>query len=246
MPDIFISSNNPKTSGSDNKKPHWETLPPLTPEAKRQLEKEKIGQSINIPKGTDKHKLPGHSHNPLAAYSFYPDNIKFISADSQEKIVLLLRRHPLTNLPWIIITFFMIIAPFFAMIIPFYDVVPGEIRTVAMIVWYMITSAFVLEEFLGWFFNVNIVTDERIFDVDFLSLMYRDISEADLDQIQDVTVEVGGTFRTFFGYGNVLIQTAAQVPRIEFGSVPHPDKVAKVLRELGVDEEIEKIEGRIR
>ena len=40
-------------------------------------------------------------------------------------------------------------------------------------VWYLILAAFIFEEFLGWFFNVNIITDERIVEVDFHNLIYR-------------------------------------------------------------------------
>jgi len=57
---------------------------------------------------------------------------------------------------------------------------------------------------------------------------------------------MGGVIRTVFNYGDVLIQTASEVPRIEFSSVSKPDLVAKVLRELRVEEEQEKIEGRTR
>jgi len=44
----------------------------------------------------------------------------------------------------------------------------------------------------------------------------------------------------------VVIQTAAAIPLITFEAVPKPDKVAKTLRELRVEEEQEKIEGRVR
>jgi membrane protein YdbS with pleckstrin-like domain len=57
---------------------------------------------------------------------------------------------------------------------------------------------------------------------------------------------MGGVIRTIFNYGDVLIQTASEVPRIEFQAVSRPDKVAKILRELRVEEEQEKIEGRVR
>lgn len=110
----------------------------------------------------------------------------------------------------------------------------------------MFTVAFILEQFLGWYFNVNVVTDERIFDVDFANLVYREITDANIDQIQDVTVTIGGVLRTMINYGDVLIQTAAEIPQIDFRGVPKPDTVAKILRELRVEEEQEKIEGRVR
>ena len=59
----------------------------------------------------DVHNLPGHSHNPLSAYCYFPDKVKFIATDPEEKIVLLLRKHPITNLRWLIIAFFMTLAP---------------------------------------------------------------------------------------------------------------------------------------
>ena len=79
-----------------------------------------------------------------------------------------------------------------------------------------------------------------------MHLVYREITDANIDQIQDVTVEVGSAIRTTFNYGDIIIQTAAQIPKIEFEAVPQPDRVAKILRDLRIEEEVEKLEGRIR
>lgn len=233
MPDVFISSKGKQKKVESDKK---HNVP---------KESEKVLMT-KIPDGADRHSLPGHTHNPFAAYYFYPDNVKFINEDPEEKIILLLRRHPITNIGWISLAFLMIIAPsFFPFFLPF-ELLPFRYELVVTLVWYLITTAFVLEEFLKWFFHVNIVTDERIIEVDFLGLFYREITDANIDQIQDVTPRVGGAVRTFFNYGDVVIQTAAAVPLITFEAVPQPDKVAKVLRELRVEEEVERLEGRIR
>lgn len=194
----------------------------------------------------DKDDFPGHTKNPLAAFNYIPDKVNFIAADSKEKVILLLRRHPITNVPWIITAVLMIIAPILLDALPLFDAVPLNIRLVASLFWYLITAAFILEEFLDWFFNIYIVTDERVFDVDFVNLLYREITDANIDQIQDVTTKVGGVIPTIFNYGDVVIQTAAEIPQIEFRSVPRPDTVAQVLRELRIQEEVEKIEGRVR
>lgn len=204
------------------------------------------GHKIKLPRGRARHKIAGHSHSPLAAYNHYPDRIKFAGADSEEKIVLLLRRHPITNIKWLVLAAIMFLAPSLSLFFPIIDFLPERYQVVAMMVWYLVTTAFVFEEFLAWFFNVLIVTDERVFDVDFVNLVYVEITDANIDQIQDVTVRVGGVIRTLFDYGDVLIQTASEIPQIEFHGVPHPDNVAKILRELRVEEEIEKLEGRVR
>jgi hypothetical protein len=194
----------------------------------------------------EKHSLPGHTHNVLASFFYYPDRVDFVNKDPEEVVILLLRRHPITNIPWLLMSFVLIMAPGFLSVLPLMDGIPGNFQTVFVVIWYMITTAFILEKFLSWFFNVNIVTDERIIDVDFVHLIYREISDADIEQIQDVSVEIAGTIRTFFNYGDVLIQTAAEQTKIRFEAVPHPDRVAKILRELRVEEQEEKAEGRIR
>jgi len=194
----------------------------------------------------ERHDLPGHSHSPLSAFCYFPDRINFIQQDKEEQVVLLLRRHPITNLGWIITSFFLLIAPGFVSVLPAFEALPPGFKTVSYMLWYLIIFSFIYEKFLSWFYNVNVVTDERIFDVDFVHLIYREITDANLDQIQDVTVTIGGGIRTIFNYGDVIIQTAAEIPQIEFEAVPNPDGVAKILRELRVEEEVEKIEGRVR
>ncbi|OGM25064.1 hypothetical protein A2715_03935 [Candidatus Woesebacteria bacterium RIFCSPHIGHO2_01_FULL_39_32] len=214
--------------------------------SKKQIEVKKPEKKFKTPEDMDRHELPGHNHNPFAAYCYYPDHVNFVNADPEEKVVLLLRRHPITNLSWISIAFLMVIAPsFFVLIAPF-SLLPPGFQVVLTILWYLIVTAFILEEFLSWFFHVNIVTDERIIEVDFINLIYREVTDANIDQIQDVTVVVGGAPRTFFRYGNVVIQTASEIPKIEFEAIPNPDAVARVLRELRIEEEQEKLEGRVR
>ena len=190
--------------------------------------------------------FPGHTNNPLAAFAYFPDKVHFIAADSNERVILLLRKHPITNIPWIITAILMVIAPLLLDALPLFDAIPLNIRLIASLFWYLITIAFILEEFLAWFFNVYIVTDERVFDVDFVNLIYREITDANIDQIQDVTTKVGGVIPTIFNYGDVVIQTAAEIPQLEFVAVPRPDTAAQVLRQLRVQEEVEKVEGRVR
>lgn len=193
-----------------------------------------------------KRQLPRRSYGPLSAFCYFPSGVKFVSKDSKEEIVLFLRRHWVTNIHWIVISAILLFAPGVLGNFPILSFLPDNFQFIAVAIWYMVVVAYILESFLDWFFNVCIITDERVFDVDFVNLIYREITDADLDQIQDVTVRMGGVIRTIFNYGDVIIQTAGEVPRIEFSAVPSPDKVAKILRELRVEEEVEKMEGRVR
>src|SRR5690606_33517842 len=101
------------------------------------------------------------------------------------------------------------------------------------------------ESFLTWFFHVFIITDERIIDVDFISLIYKQVTSAKIDNIEDVSSITGGAVRSIFDFGTVQIQTAGARPEIAFEDVPHPSRVKRLLNELLLEEEREKIEGRV-
>lgn len=230
MPDIFTSNNTPSHAAGASEGTHH----------KHQV------SSHKMPSVEELKKSPGYNAGGLSSYCYYPKKINFFNKDKEEKVVLLLRKHPITNIPWLFISGIMFAAPLFVDILPFFASVPVNFQVFGILLWYLLVFAFSLEQFLTWFFNVNIITDERLFDVDFINLLYRQITDANLDQIQDVTVKIGSVVRTIFNYGDVHIQTAGNVAEIEFEAVPNPDRVAKILRELRVEEEIEKIEGRIR
>jgi uncharacterized membrane protein YdbT with pleckstrin-like domain len=222
-------------------------MPDIFTAKEKELQKKEMPQR-EPQKETERALLLGHTHNPLAAFSYYPDPNKtaFETQDREEKVVLLLRKHPITNIGWILIATFMLLGPVVLNSFPLLAFLPANFQFIAILAWYLVTTAFILENFLSWFFNVYIITDERVVDVDFYNLIYKQVSDAKIDKIQDVTYNMGGAIRTIFNYGNVLIQTAAEVNEFEFGAVPRPDKVAKVLQELMIEEEQEKIEGRVR
>jgi membrane protein YdbS with pleckstrin-like domain len=185
------------------------------------------------------------TRNPLSAYMVKP-KVQFETQDRKEKIILLLRRHWFTNLWWLITTVFLIIVPFFWVLVPGFNFFPLRFQVMLTVMWYLLTIAFVFEQFLSWYYNVYLITDERVVDVDFHSLLYKEVSETKIDNIQDFTFVMGGLWRSMLNFGTVYIQTAAEKLQFDFDDVPHPDRVAKVLNELILEEEKEKLEGRVR
>lgn len=204
------------------------------------------------PTAGDKYKktlykdLPTQPHNPLGSIIFCPENLKFESMDSEEKVVLFLRKHFVTNIPWMLMSAILFLIPSFISGLELFNEIPSNFKFVFILIWYLIATAYTLESFLTWFFNVYIVTDERVIDVDFYNLIYKEVSDANIDRIQDVTYNMGGVVRAMFNYGDVLIQTASEVPNFEFLAVPQPDKVVRVLQDLRIEEQQEAIEGRVR
>ena len=232
MKDLYIAPTKAKT-------PHPVSKSSSPAEKLKTALAQEVGETTSSGK-------PKTNSNPLSAFAFYPRKVNFEIQARQEKVILLLRRHPITNLPWLATATVLILIPNFISFLPLPFTLPPRFQTVFLLIWYLITLAFIFENFLSWFFNVNIVTDERIIDFDFSNLIYKDISDAKLDQIQDVRVVVSGVIRVLFNYGDVFIQTAAERPNFEFLAVPHPERVSKLLDHLRQEEEQEKLEGRIR
>lgn len=181
------------------------------------------------------HNQPGHTHNPFSCFSYRPDNVSFDTQDDGEKIVLLLRAHPITNIPWILAACLLALAPSILTLAPFLSFLPGNFQFVVLLMWYLIVAAFVIESFLGWFFNIYIVTDERVVDIDFINLIYKEDSHANLEDVQEIKASVGGVVGTMFNFGNVSMQTAGAHPTIEFGNVGDPASVVKITRQLQED-----------
>ncbi|HWA52316.1 MAG TPA: PH domain-containing protein [Patescibacteria group bacterium] len=179
--------------------------------------------------------LPNHTHNPLSAYCYFPHGVGFINKEPDEKIILLVRRHVITNLGWITLVIIMLVAPAILNYFPLLGFLPLKFQTLAVLFWYLLTLAIAIQGFLSWFFTVNIVTNLRVIDIDFDNLIYRKVTDAKLDHIEDATVKMGSVIRTLFDYGDVLIQTAAEVPEVEFWAVPHPDKIDKLLSDLRLE-----------
>lgn len=230
MPDIFVAA-------SHNRK-------------KKEVKKAVAGRpnrhetAVAVVKALD-HRLaqPGHH---LATFATFPRSVTFETQQKEEPIVLLLRRHWLTNVGWLMLAGLMVLAPLFLNIVPLLNNFPANFQIIFIILWYLLTLSFVFEKFLGWFFDIYLVTDERVVDVLFYSMTFKQIADAGLGKIQDITYRVSGVSGSIFNYGDILIQTAGEQPNIEFKSVPRPADVVKILNELITQEEQDMLDGRAR
>ncbi len=175
---------------------------------------------------------------PLTSFAVSPEGIRFETQDDTETVVLFLRQHMIVLLGPALLTVLLVITPvgllpllFRYLTLPFTR--PTSYIIVGTAMWYVVTFGFALMSFLRWFFNIYIVTDKRIVDIDFIHLLYKEFSEARLDKIQDVTYKSSGIFSVFFDYGDAYVQTAGgDLPNIEFLSVPKPAKVVETISKL--------------
>lgn len=171
------------------------------------------------------------------AYSERPQ-IRFKDQEEGEVVLLLLRRHFFTNSPWIIGTFLLFLLPFvfflspYTSIFPFLELLPVRFLLFITLGWYHFLSTFVLISFVGWFFNIDLVTDKRVLDIDYWGFLFFNVSETPLSNIQDVTYNISGLGQTLLNYGNLYIQTAGTSANFDFADVPNPAAVHDLITDL--------------
>jgi len=183
---------------------------------------------------------------------------QFESQNENEKVVILGRRHFITNISWIALVCFAFFVPFFWNEFPLVADVTDNVHFSLTVLWYLALAFFAVQKFLLWFYNVYIVTDERIVDVDFFGLLYKNVNVTEIRKIEDVNYSQRGVWASFFNYGNVVIETASEQRSDEvfgktgeaspftFEAISSPDEVVKVISELMEQEEKEEYEGRTK
>lgn len=165
-------------------------------------------------------------------------NYEFKDKKRDEDIIIVLRRHWLT----FIIQFMPIVAGVVCIILVHFFVIEfmSEVlinggqdvlffveSLMAMILWLI---AFVF--WVDYYFDVWIITDCRIVDIEQLGLFRRNVSELEHSKVQDVTTEIHGILPTLLNYGFVYVQTAGKQTRFIFKQVSRPMMIRKMILNL--------------
>lgn len=163
----------------------------------------------------------------------------FETQEDDEQVVLLLRAHEITNIPWIsaVVLLALVGIVLFFLTVSFVRDLPLSNFDLALllVVWLLMLSGFSLQRYLYWYFNVYIVSNKKIVDVDYFNLFYKQISETHLENIEDITHSVGGIVQSNFDFGNLHIQTAGTQGNFEFLEVPDPDGVQEKIMSLAAE-----------
>ncbi|MDZ7587595.1 MAG: hypothetical protein U0946_07625, partial [Patescibacteria group bacterium] len=182
----------------------------------------------------------------IRTFSILPKLVRFENQEQRERIILLLRQHWVTQIHWIAGAPLSLLIPLIFNWVPILDFLPPNYQFMALIGWYLLVIAYIYEQFISWYYQVFIITDERIIDINFSNLTYKELSEAKIDNIEDVTYRQGGVLRAAFNFGDVVMQTAGAERQFMIESVPEPNRVVKIINELKLEEEHEKMTGRAR
>lgn len=157
---------------------------------------------------------------------------KLIHQKSYERIEYVLRRHPLTFVPTIALFLVLLAVPFALalLLVPafpglFADEIFYPLTVLSGAGYLLLTTLFFYTQFVDYYLDIWVVTNDRVIDIEQFGLFSRSITEIDLFRLQDVTADVRGVFATFFKYGTVSLTTASTNTNIVFRNIPDPNQI---------------------
>jgi len=192
--------------------------------------------------------LPRRERKSLGSLQVYPEKVSFNSQDPGESIYILMRSHIAVNIGWILRFIAGVIAPvIFIILIQIFnallvsrgidplsigDLLPVSNWVMALLFYYTLVLSYALANFLDWYFDVYLVTNLRILHVDFKVFTGQFVAEAALVNIEDVSTHIIGFLPSFFNYGDVLVQTAAEKTKFNLVALPDPSWFRDVITDL--------------
>jgi len=158
MPDIFIAE------------PNNQTAPPTEP---------------LIDSGDFQQPVPSAEvlspQNPVHLFSAFkkdPDGVDFKDKEGEEKIILFIRRSFITNIRWIFFGSLLVIVPLFLPFVLHFLQNPLPSLTIRFyflfsVFYYLVVASYWFINFISWYFNISLVTDKRVIDINFSNLVYK-------------------------------------------------------------------------
>lgn len=168
---------------------------------------------------------------------------KLIHTKKYEKVAAQVRRHLITYVPTLAFFFLLLLVPvglhfLIKNIYPSLLVSPISYPLLVLLasIYYLSVMLFFYTSFVEFYLDLHILTNDRLVDINQITLFARKIAEVDLYQVQDVSSEVKGVFATLFKYGNVEIQTAGTVPKFIMENVPNPHQLRRLILDLTAED----------
>lgn len=155
-------------------------------------------------------------------------NFEFEGKREGEEILHIAHSHPWTVAKPMLIILILAIAPVISFILA------GASWITAWVIFGFLAIAlpYAVNAWFVWWNNIYILTDQRLIDIDQLSMFHRRISEAPLEMIQDIHFETRGPIGTILNFGTVEVQTASDRPAIKLENIENPyDIQQKILQQ---------------
>ncbi|HOY56082.1 MAG TPA: PH domain-containing protein [bacterium] len=167
-----------------------------------------------------------------------PYKTLFPGQEPNEKIILILRKHGWVFLKIVFFYLVLSLLPWLAhyLIQQYTELLAAGTLTIILnlltSIYYIYILTFFFRAWIDYYFDVGVITNERIVDIEQNGLFSRNISALRLYRVQDVASQVRGFLPTLLHFGTVSVQTAGSVPRFIFDEIANPYETSKNILEL--------------
>jgi len=173
----------------------------------------------------------------LRSIKVYPPKVHFDGQDTNERIILFLRQHPIVLVPSFFRSILVVvggvgISVILGLLSQNAGFNLGTANFVLVTLSFVFGMALMFFEFLKWYFTVFLITDSRLIDLDFVTIFDARMSSTLLSEVQDVSHSTPGFFSTLFDMGSIEIQTAGEKNKFEISNIPKPRDVQDILMDL--------------
>lgn len=156
---------------------------------------------------------------------------QFDGQHPDEDVLMVFRRHPIVMRRGLI----MVLVGALIGMIPV-AIWPEYKNFVYLPIGMLLGGIFLFRDWIGWYFSVVIVTDQRLVQITQKGLFNRTVADISLDKIMSVNYQIAGIQETLLQFGTILIQTFVGDMMLE--QVHHPENVQQeitgILKELGI------------
>jgi len=85
---------------------------------------------------------------------------------------------------------------------------------------------------LDFYYDLLIVTDQRLVDIDQQQLFYRKFSQLNLENVEDVNAVLQGFFQMTLNFGTIQVQTAGEQENFIIHNLKHPNEIVGIISSL--------------
>lgn len=150
-----------------------------------------------------------------------------------ESVVLVVRRHWFfLAMPLALTLLAMLVPPAVLLTVAGRTGGPGAVDTAAAVVSLAYLAVLGVRAYFVWYAWVHdawVITDQRLVDGQKRHWFHEEVSTADLMHVQDVALDRHGVLATLLRFGDLRVQTAAEVEEFTLRNIPHPQKVLTIL-----------------
>ncbi len=248
MPDIFVPADKKKEEKKKIAKYSFEEEHPVMLHGeeiinelrKGSKKKELIASALKSPdsKQNGKYTIISSPVGPFSHFKVKPKGLRYHEQDEDEEILLLLRKHFVTNVPWILFGIILIFFPLFLIYLYNYTglfssfIFSFQTTIVLIFAYYLVVFCYLFVSYITWYYNADLITNKKVVDIHFQDIIYHHVSITKLNLIEDVNYVQSGFFASFFGYGDVFVETAGKTLTFSFMSVPNPERVVNLVEIL--------------